>query len=181
MTGPAKNTMSYPTCENCHKNVATVTVIEIPPKASGEGPGSHRQQLLCEICAQSKNLPHAPVVNKTLSDIWKLLQASGQGSQPEPELACPDCGMTQEELRARGRIGCPRDYEIFSEDIGETLERVHGAVRHEGRVPGVSPDELNRMQAISTLKRKLTEVIREEDYESAARIRDELQALGEGA
>lgn len=179
-----ESTMSYSTCEHCHKNVATVTVIEIPP--AGEGGGNPEaalapeQQHLCEICAQAKKLPHAPVVKKTLGDIWKLLQASGAKTKAQtPQLTCPECGMTREELRSRGRIGCARDYEIFADDIHEILERVHGSTEHVGRVPGLSSAELNRMQQITSLKRRLDAAIREEAYENAARIRDELQALDE--
>jgi protein arginine kinase activator len=174
--------MPYPTCEHCHKNVATVTVIEIQPRAPGESPPQElttTKQHLCEICAQSKNLPHAPVVKKTLGDIWKLLQVSGQKTPRREELTCPDCGMTREELRTRGRIGCARDYEVFEKDIGEILERVHGSREHVGRIPGLSSAEVNRMQAITALKRELDAAIREEAYESAARIRDELQSLDE--
>lgn len=175
--------MSYPTCENCQKRTATVTVIEIPPRSEGEETPSTRQQQLCEECAQSKDLPHAPVPKKGISDIWKLLQTSGQlaKAKEKAEASCPDCGMSRQELRNRGRIGCARDYEIFADDITEILERVHGSSRHEGRIPGVSSEELERMQAISSLKRDLMEAIRQEAYENAARIRDELHALGEGA
>ncbi len=174
--------MAYSTCENCHKNVATVTVIEIQPRSPEEGPEQAQnttQQALCEICAQSKDLPHAPVVGKKLGDIWKLLQASGQQTPRREDLTCPDCGMTREELRARGRIGCARDYEVFAKDIGEILERVHGSRQHVGRGPGLSADEFDRMQAINNLKRELDAAIREEAYERAAGIRDELQALDE--
>ncbi len=179
--------MSYSTCEHCHKNVATVTVIEIPPATDGgNGSGSeeaalpHEQQSLCEICAQAKNLPHAPVVKQSLGAVWKLLQASGaKAKSATPQLSCPDCGMTREELRTRGRIGCARDYEVFADDIHEILERVHGSTEHVGRLPGVSTTELVRMQQITSLKRRLDAAIRDEAYENAARIRDELQALDE--
>jgi protein arginine kinase activator len=174
--------MAYPTCESCHKNVATVTVIEIQPRSAGKEEAhapATSQQYLCEICAQSKNLPHVPVAQKTLGDIWKLLQATGQSTQQGEELTCPQCGMTREELRTRGRIGCAKDYEVFARDIGEILERVHGSRQHVGRIPGLSAAELDRMQAITSLKRELDTAIREEAYESAARIRDELQSLDE--
>ena len=173
--------MSYPTCENCHKIVATVTVIEIPPGPPVENKATHTQLHLCELCAQSKDLPHAPVVKNAFGNIWKLLKSSGGQAQHREQLECPDCGMTSEELRNRGRIGCARDYEIFADDIGDILERVHGAKKHTGRIPGVSSEELDRMQTVSTLRRELDAAIREEAYENAARIRDELQALGESA
>ncbi|MFT7485142.1 MAG: protein arginine kinase activator [Candidatus Paceibacteria bacterium] len=176
-----RTTMSNTTCEHCHKNVATVTVIEIPPRPKsggddGAAPQPH-QQSLCEICAQAKNLPHAPVVKKTFGDLWKLLQTSGEKPKEESTEACPDCGMTLGELRSRGRIGCARDYELFSSHIHQILQTVHGSTEHVGRVPGLSPDELGRMQAITVLRRDLDTAIKDEAYESAARIRDELKTL----
>lgn len=165
-------------CQNCHKNVATVTVIEIPPSdASGQGQPHPVEQQLCEMCAQARNLPHAPVQKKTLGDIWKLLQNSSQKPLGEPGVTCPECGMTREEFRMKGRIGCARDYEIFAEDVNEILERVHGSTHHVGRAPGVSPEELTRMRSITCLKRDLDVAIRDEAYENAARIRDELREL----
>jgi len=180
-------------CQNCHKNIATVTVIEILPGTT-EIPGggaakSYQQQELCEICAQSKNLPHAPLEKKLLGDIWKLLQATGQPGQPgQPEteapsaaqaaLACPDCGMTREEFRRKGRLGCPNDYQIFASDVREILERVHGATAHSGRLPKVDQEQQDRLTEIAALRRELGIAIREEDYENAARIRDRLRELG---
>ena len=164
-------------CQNCHKNEATVTVVELQPGQSGPGEKTHTQQQLCEICAQSKNLPHAPVVKKSLGDIWKLLQSSGSPGPATDELTCPDCGMTRDEFRRRGRVGCERDYEIFAEDVREILERVHGATHHEGRLPGVSREEISRLEEIKQLEARLESAIRDEAYENAARIRDELMGL----
>lgn len=177
-------------CQNCHKNIATVTVIEILPGTT-EIPGggaakSYQQQELCEICAQSKNLPHAPLEKKLLGDIWKLLQATGESGQPGTEtastapaaLACPDCGMTREEFRRQGRLGCPNDYQVFADDVREILERVHGATAHAGRLPKVDQEQQDRLIEIAALRRELSIAIREEDYENAARIRDRLRELG---
>ncbi|MFT7670186.1 MAG: protein arginine kinase activator [Planctomycetota bacterium] len=177
---PAKATMPIPICENCHNTTATVTVIELQPKQEGQSEGTHTQQMLCEMCAQSKDLPHSKPVKNAFADIWKLL-ASGQKTQTTEEVTCPSCGMTRAELRERGRIGCAKDYELFASDIATILERVHGAKEHVGRVPGISSGDLDRMQTISSLRRELVEAIEEEAYESAARIRDQLQGLGESA
>jgi protein arginine kinase activator len=191
-------------CQNCHKNKATVTVLEIQPSTPESAPAStpssdqqtgqasdeqdgpetqqpakgFQEQQLCEICAQSKNLPHAPVMKKSLGDIWKLLQTSSKQAAKVEDVVCPDCGMTREEFRRKGRVGCAGDYELFSKDIAEILERVHGATRHTGRLPGVSDDDLTRMEEIVELKKRLQTAIHDEAYENAARIRDELQGLG---
>lgn len=165
-------------CEHCHKNVGTVTVLEIPRDAESGESLPATQMLLCEICAQAKNLPHAPVPKKSFGDIWKLLQASSAKAPKSKEVVCPDCGMTLTELRNRGRVGCARDYELFAKDIEEILERMHGATEHKGRTPSLSQAEVSRIQAITDLQKDLDEAIRAEAYEKAARIRDELQSLG---
>ena len=60
---------------------------------------------------------------------------------------------------------------------GLEVERMHGARRHVGRVPGIAESELARAQRISDLEQELDAAIREEAYERAASIRDELKAL----
>jgi protein arginine kinase activator len=172
-------------CENCLKNVASVHVTEIvqavslPTSAeSGADAGQKvREQHLCEACAQNMDLPHVPVAKKSMADIWKLLQISAQQTRKKPALTCPDCGMTLDEFRKKGRLGCAKDYEVFAAHIGELLERVHGARTHVGRVPGTSEAELERIKRLNELKSQLEVAIRDEAYESAARLRDELKAL----
>jgi len=113
-----------------------------------------------------------------MADIWKLLQFSAQQvRQSGKTLTCPDCGMTLTELRRRGRLGCPKDYEVFREYLDELLERMHGATEHVGRVPGLAEGELERVRKISDLKHELGQAINEEAYERAARLRDELKTL----
>ena len=65
--------------------------------------------------------------------------------------------------------------------VGELLERVHGARTHVGRVPGTSEKELERLQQMTDLRQQLEVAIRDEAYESAARLRDEIRALEGGA
>jgi protein arginine kinase activator len=85
--------------------------------------------------------------------------------------------MDLDDFRRRGRLGCPTCYETFQAQVGELLERVHGARSHVGRVPGVSDEELERLQALADLRQRLDLAVREEDYENAARLRDEIQGL----
>jgi len=170
-------------CQNCHKNLATVHVTEIVEIQESDGQAQKSakevsEQHLCEICAQTMDLPHTPASeHKTMADIWKLLQRSAQQNRQASGIVCPDCGMTLEEFRSKGRLGCPKDYEVFSAHVGGLLERVHGARRHVGRLPGVSDEELERMNAIDALEHDLEAAIREEAYERAARLRDEIQVL----
>ena len=55
---------------------------------------------ICETCAQELNLPHTGPA-QPLANLWKLLQFHKQRATRAPAAtpACPDCGMTLEELR----------------------------------------------------------------------------------
>ena len=167
-------------CENCQKNIATVHVtdiVDVPPSGAGTTEKKVVEQHLCEVCAQTMDLPHMPMVKKTVADIWKLLQLSAQQTRKKGGLVCPDCGMSLDEFRKKGRLGCAKDYEVFKAHIGELLERVHGSREHAGRIPGTSEHELAQLQRMSDLRRQLEVAIRDEAYESAARLRDEIQEL----
>lgn len=135
-----------------------------------------REQELCEACAQGQKLPNNPAP-KTPQDILKLLHASTLRIRREPAIQCPDCGMTLLEFRQKGRMGCPKDYEVFGGHARELLERIHGATQHVGRLPGQDPAVVERARRMGELQKELEAAIRQEAYEQAARLRDELKSL----
>ena len=170
-------------CQSCQKNVASVHVMEIVeiPNEDGKKAKARKEvheQHLCEFCAATVDLPHAPALKKSPADIWKLLQISAQQTRKRAGPSCPDCGMSLDEFRKKGRLGCARDYEVFKSHIGDLLERVHGARAHVGRVPGTTEADSLRSQRLSSLQQRLEDAVRAEAYESAARLRDEIRALG---
>jgi hypothetical protein len=84
---------------------------------------------------------------------------------------CPECGISFEEFRAKGRLGCPKDYEVFAKDLGPLLEKIHGSRQHVGRVPrGAGPDT-SREDRLLRLRRDLARAVKDEQYEEAARLR----------
>jgi protein arginine kinase activator len=166
-------------CERCQQQPATVHVTDVAEVSTESGTDQTvREVHLCEACSQAMALPSIGPPAKVVADnIWKLLTLTKQARRPRSNLACPDCKMTLEELQRRGRLGCPRDYEVFKQYLGELLERMHGARQHVGRVPGLAEGELERIQRISDLRQELDVAVREEQYERAASIRDELRGL----
>jgi protein arginine kinase activator len=169
-------------CQNCQKNAATVHVTEIAPASEAGDSAAAKPQVqeqhLCEVCAQALDLPHASVSKKSPNDIWKLIQLSATQARKKPGPACPGCGMTLEEFRKKGRLGCPQDYEVFRSHLAEVLERVHGAVQHSGRIPGAPPAQGEGR--IDLLRQELENAVRSEAYENAARLRDEIRAIEDG-
>jgi len=163
------------TCQLCNKNPATIHVTDLRRSSGSETAIS--EQHVCEGCAQTLELPSAPVSQKNVLDIWKLLQRSAQKARTEGGLTCPDCGLSLAEFRSKGRLGCPRDYEIFRAHLEPLLLRVHNAKQHRGRAPGGDEDARRRLEQLTTLRSQLEAAIRAEAYESAAKLRDEIQVL----
>ncbi|MEW6741992.1 MAG: UvrB/UvrC motif-containing protein [Planctomycetota bacterium] len=158
-------------CQNCKKDIATVHLVDI--KSSGEKQELH----LCEKCAQEKGLPaQSKVFN--MQELLSFVQKAGQGrSRRRSAQKCDSCGMTYEEFRAKGRFGCARDYETFQDGIVALLEKIQGASQYAGKVPRRSSGEPTFERELMGLRQLLARVVKEEQYEEAARLRDRIQEL----
>ena len=160
-------------CDRC-ENPATVHLTDI--KVGGEKTERH----LCEKCAATL---HVPSASKELAKLLKSFEPTTALATQGPAVAaltCPECGMTYAEFRQHGRFGCARDYEIFGEQIEKLLKRIHGSTRYAGKRPGggaIKPpptrDELLRVRSL------LDDAIKAENYEEAARLRDQIRRLSE--
>lgn len=92
---------------------------------------------------------------------------------------CPACGTTHRDVLLRHRVGCSQCYEVFARTIERLLRVRHEDSQHTGRIPG----RLLRYRRVfverENLLARLSVAIENEDFESAARIRDQIRALGE--
>lgn len=159
--------MSPTLCECCGKNPATIHYTEIKD--------DQRVELhICEACANEKGLGTSDPLPPMLFD---LIQG-GRREEADEDLRCPECGITFGEFRMKGRFGCPHDYEVFAEPMGPLLEKIHGASSHTGRLPrGREHVDTAVADHLLRLRRELKDLVRTENYEDAARIRDEIRTL----
>lgn len=167
-------------CQICQKLSAIVHVTEVTTKLEADGHVTSvptAEKHLCGECAKTLDLPFTPKVFKSPIDIGKLLYQSAKQAHKQAGLRCPDCGMTLAEFRSKGRLGCPKDYEVFWEHLVPLLHRVHNAAEHTGRLPGQDEHAARRKRHLTELRSQLEAAIREEAYEDAAQLRDEIQAL----
>ncbi len=88
---------------------------------------------------------------------------------------CPGCHLTSTEFRLRGRLGCPRCYEVFRNSLLPLLERVHDSTSHRGRFPGRSAKAPQPAVNLSELRLRLSRAIEKERYEEAAALRDAIR------
>jgi protein arginine kinase activator len=164
-------------CEKCNKP-ATVHLTEIHG-------GKQISKHLCEqYAAQNDGLvvkPHAPI-NELLTNF--VLAHSGL--QKEGTAACEHCGLTWAEFRQGGMLGCEHDYVAFDKELTPLLQRAHeNATHHLGKMPlrrggteAAAP--LKRQVDLARLKKELAKAVADEDYERAAKLRDQIKEA-EGA
>jgi len=164
--------MSDMVCDNCGSSDAVVHLTQIVNNEMS----THR---LCEKCAAEKGLENAPEpASFPLTDFLAQMgevAAEGTGSAA---LSCSFCGLTFQDFRETGRLGCPHCYETFADHLRKLLRRIHGGVQHVGKVylpPDPSASEMERR--LEGLRRKLHRAVESEDFERAAELRDEIRSL----
>jgi len=57
------------------------------------------------------------------------------------------------------------------------LENIHGETQHNGKFPKRAPHASQLQYRLIKLRSELRNAVEEEEYETAARIRDEIQSL----
>ena len=139
---------------------------------------------ICEECAKKKGVTDPTALS--LADLLFGLGASQELTSAHAEgqdLKCPNCEFTQADFKKAGRLGCSLCYSTFASGLETLLKSMHKGTRHVGKIPqGLkqSRDLSNRAQL---LQKKLDKAVNDEDFESAARLRDEIkevrQKLGE--
>lgn len=102
-------------------------------------------------------------------------------------VACGNCGTTLQAIRVGTNLGCPNCYEVFKDIIvAELLKLQKISLRtantkkniplHAGRSPG-EITTFNPSAQLIALNEALSKTLKEEDYEQAAMLRDQIKAL----
>jgi len=161
-----ENTMKK--CRRCTKP-ATLHVTEI---REGEAAIVH----LCDTCAREYLEPSADNENPTMAaDLAsKLDELMGDSNSPA---SCPNCGISFSEFRESGRFGCSQDYTEFMTELLPLLENIHEDVEHKGKRPRSTVVGTQEQGQLIQLRNAQRNAIEEEDYETAARLRDEIAGL----
>ena len=180
-------------CERCKKNEATVSYREIMN-------GKEKKYLLCEDCAKemekngeiSFSAPKLFGQNESafaskffgenesslLNSMFGSLFAPARGERALSEAKkCPLCGATFGELVKEGKVGCAKCYDAFAAELERTVSGIHGQSVHSGKSPAKLGGRLDVKQKIRSLERELKDAIKDERYERAAELRDEINTL----
>jgi protein arginine kinase activator len=158
-------------CERC-SSPATVHITEVLSE------GKFEEHHVCEQCFKQYNQE-----TQSKGATGKALSAEGAAGELEEALfgqqECPDCGIKFVDFRNNHRLGCSRDYQVFQAELIPLLENIHGETRHCGKTPRRYPQNKKTLAELAQLRQRLKRAIDREDYEEAARLRDQIKTLEE--
>lgn len=164
-------------CENCKKNSATThihTVIN----------GVVTDKNLCGYCAAKlgySSFSHNPLANMLASMLGEV------GHSKLDTKRCECCGSSFSDIAETGKVGCAECYSAFKEELLPYIKRLHGSTSHIGKKPSskqvkslVSVEKKEtgmQISRVELLKEELRHCIENEEYEKAAKLRDEIRSI----
>lgn len=169
-------------CQECNERPATFHFTKV---INGEKTEVH----ICEHCAQENsemfmfNANTGFSLNNLLtgllnmeSGIAKTEEQNVFNSNSVPQCEC--CKMTFQQFKKVGRFGCSQCYRTFKSYITPVLRRVHGGnTVHAGKIPERIGGDIHIRKKIEELKNKIHDFIVHEEFEQAAKVRDEIRSL----
>jgi len=161
-------------CDICHKNIATVHLTEIVNEKVEE-------MHICQKCAKDKTEEIKEQLN--ISDFLGGLAEIGGAKSEKSALKCSSCGLTYDDFRKKGKLGCQECYATFRDNLLPLLKKIHGSIQHNGKAPFIlkrEAGEIHLDKKVKELRNRLEDAIKKEEYEEAARLRDQLKKIDKG-
>jgi len=161
-------------CEKCKKNEASIHLTQVM--------NGHVKKLnLCQECAMKNGIDlNAPI---SITDILMGLGVEGKkideedATLPEFDLSCSRCSMTRAEFKKRARLGCPECYNAFFGELSALTKAMHHSSQHVGKIPARQGSEARVVAKVAILQKEIESAIAKENYEQAAVLRDQINAL----
>lgn len=167
-------------CDSCEQK-ATVFYTQVAD-------GKMKKTALCDSCAKEQGVtdPTGLLMENQIMMGGGALKpdvSSSDENLPELEVAaaqssreCPTCSFTIEDYQKIGRLGCGDCYVAFGPNIEQRLPSLHKGLKHTGHVPEGLAELEQKKSKLEELQKKLDQAISSENYEDAARLRDQLNA-----
>lgn len=160
-------------CQNCGKNEATTHVKRIIN-------GSTSEYHLCQNCASKLGYGDffGGFDDFGFGGLFGNLFSQGQslmGDTSSSALRCEKCGSTFRDIAESGKVGCADCYRIFKDRLMPSFQKIHGRTKHIGKSPsGVVPGPEKQLE---DLKGKLQKAIETQNFEEAAKLRDQIKSM----
>ncbi|MBQ7580388.1 MAG: UvrB/UvrC motif-containing protein [Clostridia bacterium] len=162
-------------CQKCGKHEATTHIKQVIN-------GEFEEIYLCSDCARKSGYTDSFSgfgfdLSSFFPSFFSQPKAAIESGSSE---RCPKCGTSFREIVKSGKIGCAECYEKFYDLLIPSIRRIHGKTRHSGKA--ISPVAGGSVQTsveekISRLKEKLQQSVEKQEFEEAAKLRDEIKSL----
>jgi protein arginine kinase activator len=161
-------------CEDCNKLEADTQFVEIID-------GRKVVRNLCSKCAERRAMGLGKgKVDEPLIKIKPPQKEKIEEEIKEKEgLVCPGCGMTYEEFKKVAKFGCAKCYDAFETNLLKIFKEIHGSNTYRGRPYKRDSESAGLVKRKRELEKALEIAIKNENFEDAAKIRDELKELQE--
>jgi protein arginine kinase activator len=159
-------------CDVCKTNKATIFLTQMVENKI-------QSVNLCDACSKEKGV--SDPTGFALADKLFGLGASQEMERSGGVQKCPVCGFSQADFKKTGRLGCAACYETFGEGLASLLKGMHKGTAHVGKAPARLLRSIQRETQLKSLQKDLRKAVAEEDYESAAEIRDRIRHMDVGA
>ncbi|MFD1738252.1 UvrB/UvrC motif-containing protein [Bacillus salitolerans] len=168
-------------CQECQQRPATLHFTKI---LNGEKTEIH----ICDHCAKENGElsmfsgGSGFSFNHLLAGLLNMEQSlkdKAPSTFPKNEVIhCDRCQLTFQQFVKSGRFGCGNCYRAFQDQLDPVLRRLHsGNTTHAGKIPRRIGGSIHVKQQIKQLRSELNELITKEEFESAARVRDQIREL----
>jgi protein arginine kinase activator len=166
----AGNTIKQPmNCDLCDK---PAVVHEVTVRS-----GIKKEVHLCEAHAKQAgiSMPGQQPINQLLTQF--VISQSGRPAKLVNK-TCTGCGLTFNQFRQSGKVGCADCYAAFEEQLAPLIERAqNGGCNHTGKSPRRAGSSIDRQLVIQRLMKELDHAVAAEQYERAAKLRDRLNSM----
>lgn len=157
--------------------------------------------LECSECRKPTKIVYTEIIDEKMTrtvmcadcpQLQKRLYGKGKEAgvgavKIEAALACGNCGTTLEAIRMGHDLGCVSCFEVFADLLVDMLFKEKKISKHLsttsrsqpfhiGRSPG-EVTEISPTLRLIALNEALDETLTREDYEQAALLRDQIEAL----
>lgn len=165
-------------CQKCGKNEADTHVKRVIN-------GEFEEYDLCSECA--KELGYTNMFSDFASDFNSFLGSFFSNALPARTQAtrCEVCNTGYADIARTGMMGCANCYSIFADQLMPTIRRVHGNTTHCGKhskaskveITEVKEEKQDNKSKIAKLKEQLDIAVKNQEFEKAAQLRDEIKDM----
>lgn len=151
-------------CHMCGENEAVLHFKQICY-------GKVKEVWVCRDCAEKHGISVGSPMS--ITDFLFGVDAQSDILESEKGSSCSVCGLRRSEFDKTSRVGCETCYAVFADELDSMLSSMHRGTVHVGK----APHREKVAMAAAELRGRLEKAVAVQDYEGAARIRDELRGL----